>query len=119
MMSAMISKSSISFWVIIGIALLTLGFCYSCLSGFYPGDEAWFLQVVHRMGKGEVLYRDIFFGVTPLSVYITQAFTLLFGYEILAVKAVNALSFALTILLCCRILVQLTNPAFKQVANPA
>src|SRR5687768_11608301 len=30
-------------------------------------DESWFLQVAYRLATGDVLYRDVFYGATPLS----------------------------------------------------
>ncbi len=33
-------------------------------------DEAWFLQVIVRQSRGEVLYRDVFYGAGPLPVWI-------------------------------------------------
>ncbi len=53
-------------------------------------DEAWFLQVVRRTLSGEVPYRDFFLGVTPLSLYVTVPWTLLFGTEVVVLRAVQA-----------------------------
>lgn len=86
-----------------GIAVFLLGFLLSAARGFNSHDEAWFLQVAHRVASGEVLYRDVFFGATPLSVYVTAAGVRLFGTEILVVKAVLALCFALTVLLAWQV----------------
>lgn len=33
-------------------------------------DEAWFLQVITRHRRGDVLYRDVFYGAGPLPVWI-------------------------------------------------
>lgn len=33
-------------------------------------DEAWFLRVVQRTNRGERLYRDVFYGASPLPVWI-------------------------------------------------
>ena len=80
-------------------------------AGLTPYDEAWFLQVAHRVTSGEILYRDVFFGVTPLSMQLTAAGVRLFGAEILVVKAVVGLCFALSVLLAARINTQLGGPS--------
>ncbi len=86
----------------------------SAARGFADGltvyDEAWFLQVVHRVTSGEALYRDVFFGVTPLSVQVTALAVRVFGTEILVIKAVVGLCFALSVLLVARIDRQLGGP---------
>ena len=69
-------------------------------------DESWFLQVVDRINSGDVLYRDVFFGATPLSVYLTSALTRVAGIEVVAVKIVTNACFAATTLLAGRIAVQ-------------
>lgn len=94
-------------WLAGGLLLFGWGFGLSAISGFNSFDESWFLQVVQRVASGEALYRDIFFGVTPLSVYATTTATSLFGVEVLALKAVVAACFALTALLTLRIARQL------------
>lgn len=79
-------------------------------TGLTPFDEAWFLQVAHRVTSGEILYRDVFFGVTPLSMQITALGVRLFGAEILVVKTVVGLCFALSVVLAARINAQLGGP---------
>ena len=96
-----------------GGAFSLLGFFSSVLSNMNLGDESWFLQVVHRVDFGEVLYRDVFCGVTPLSVYLTVLFTKCLGVEILVLKGVNAVVFASTVLLCCYSLHQLEKQRFS------
>ncbi|HSX26447.1 MAG TPA: hypothetical protein VLE89_05505 [Chlamydiales bacterium] len=108
-MESMILKK----WVAIGGALSILGFASSVFSNMSLADESWFLQVAHRVGRGEVLYGDVFFGVTPLSVYLTVLFTKCFGIEILVLKGINAMIFASTVLLCCYSLHQLDKQKFS------
>jgi len=93
----------LSFWIFSGLSLFALCFCLSITEGFNMADASWFLQVAHRVTSGEVLYRDVFFGATPLSIYLTAIFTALFGTEILVVKGITALCLVLTVLLSCRI----------------
>lgn len=92
----------------IGVLLLfAYGFLTHVLAGYFNWSEVWFLQVVHRVTSGEVLYRDVYFSSTPLSVYISMAFALLFGTELLVGKAITALCFALTCVLSYRVAQQL------------
>jgi len=69
-------------------------------------DEAWFLQVANRMVSGDVLYRDIFFGATPLSMYLTALFIGVFGVEVLVLKSVMALIYVATAMMSARLLSQ-------------
>lgn len=87
------------------LTFLLIGWCYlTASSGHGPAwDESWFLQVVHRVTSGEVLYRDLFFSATPLSVYLTAAFAALFGAEILVVRAVGILIHSLIVVCSWRI----------------
>ena len=96
-----------SSWYVVGPLLFGLTFLGSVTRGFMPQDETWFLQVVHRVVSGDVLYRDIFFGTTPLAVYVTVPFVYVFGSEMIVSKAVNSLCFVLMLLACCRIARQL------------
>lgn len=92
--------------IILFILLFGYGFFTNLSNGVSTHDESWFLQVVARFLAGEVLYRDIFLGVTPLSVYVTAVPASLFGVEILVVKGMNALLFAGTVLIGWHILQQ-------------
>ena len=64
------------------------------LTGFNPLDEAWTMQVIHRVQAGETLYRDVFFGVTPLSIWIGLSWASLFGGGLVSLKALAAVQFA-------------------------
>ncbi len=94
-------------WVVGGLMVFAFGAFINLAFGVHPQEEGWYLQVVHRVSSGEVLYRDIFFGVTPLSVYLTLAVASLFGPENLVVKGVVVFCFAVTVLLACRVARQL------------
>ena len=63
-------------------------------------DEAWFLQVVHRVTSGEVLYRDVFLGVTPLSVYLLAPLAWVWRSEVWLVRAALVACVAASALLC-------------------
>ncbi|MDO8671692.1 MAG: hypothetical protein Q7O66_09725 [Dehalococcoidia bacterium] len=87
--------------------LFVLSLLIYLASGLVSADSIWFVQVTNRLMSGEVLYRDVFFGATPLSVYLTAAFATFLGVEMLTVRVVMALSFVATLLLCCHIARQL------------
>jgi len=74
-------------------AAAAFGLALTASNGFNRYDEPWFLQVLSRMSQGEVLYRDIFFGTTPLSAWIGWLAVKLSGVEILAVKTVESICF--------------------------
>ncbi len=76
---------------------------------FGLADESWFLQVLTRVVGGDVLYRDVFFGATPLSVYLAAPLVAVFGSEIVVVKAFVSFCFVLTVLICGAILRSLGN----------
>lgn len=94
-------------WAAAGAAVFALALAFSAASGFGMADEAWYLRVVDRVLAGEVLYRDVFLGVTPLSVYVTAPLAALFGTEVLVLKAVVALCFTASVLTGCGICRQL------------
>ena len=84
-------------WTAAAIGVFLLSLLRSLADGPALTDERWFLQVVHRISTGDVLYRDVFFGSTPLSVYITSYVTRFTGIEAIAVKAVTNLAFTATV----------------------
>lgn len=81
------------------VAVFTVPAALTTASGFNQLDEAWFLQVVARVADGETLYEDVFFGVPPLSVYLTLPLVALFGVQIAWVKAVVLGAFAASLAL--------------------
>jgi hypothetical protein len=89
------------------LALYAYGLFTNVVHGPVTWDHNWFLLVVHRLLSGDVLYRDVWFVATPLSMYVTTALAALFGTEVLVIKALMALLFALTVLLTWRIARQL------------
>jgi hypothetical protein len=62
----------------------------SIVMGWNTADEAWNLQVVARVLRGEVLYRDVYFGVLPLTAYVQAAACWIFGTEALVIKGLFA-----------------------------
>ena len=103
-----------------GLVLLGLYVFLDVVNGIDMWDECWFLQVVHRVTSGDVLYRDVFFGATPLPVYLTALFTSLFGSEVLVLKTVMALIYISIVFVSGRILCQVSStkgfPIFFAVA---
>jgi len=89
--------------VLLVFAVFAVRFALCVLWGTGPGDESWFLRVVDRVVHGEVLYRDVFFGATPLAVQVAAAAARIGGVEAIVVKAVWAAASAATVLVCVRI----------------
>ncbi len=79
------------------IVFFVAAFLLCVLRGISVTDETWFFQVVCRMDQGEVLYRDIFFGVTPISAHLARFFVWLFGEQLIVAKALMAFVFALVV----------------------
>jgi len=94
-------------WVWWFLGLFVANFLATLGHGTFSDDEAWFLQVASRVAAGEVLYRDIFYGATPLAVYLAAPFVALSGAELAVIKGLVALSATLTLLVVRRILQQL------------
>ncbi len=67
----------------LGAALTFLALVMSVVTGVDDWDEMWFLQVASRVAGGEALYRDVFFGSTPLGVWLAAPAVELFGSEVL------------------------------------
>jgi hypothetical protein len=78
-----------------GTAILALAL-WACdmASGLNYYDAEWFLQLLDRVGHGDALYSDRFFGVLPLSVWVGLPGVLLIGPQIAIVKGLNALASA-------------------------
>ena len=95
-----ISVRTLATAVLAGTAVA--GFCGLSVvaQGFAGTDEAWFLQVVDRVASGETLYRDVYFNVTPLSVYLTASLTAFFPMELVVVRSVVAAALVTTIAIC-------------------
>jgi 4-amino-4-deoxy-L-arabinose transferase-like glycosyltransferase len=79
------------------LAALTVAAGLYLLSGINTRDEAWFLQVVTRVADGDALYRDVFFGATPLSIWLTWPLVALFGAQLAWVKLLVLAAFAATL----------------------
>jgi len=58
---------------------------------------------VARVRAGEVLYREVFFGATPLALGLGVAASSLFGLEVAAIKAARVACFVASALLACRL----------------
>jgi len=101
------NRSNFGIGIVGAMGLFGYGFLVSWAGGVNVADESWFLRVVDRILSGEILYRDVFCGVTPASVYLTALVAAVLGAEILVVKGLVALCFALTVILSCRLARQL------------
>ena len=72
-----------------------IGASYALFQEINTDDETWFFQVVSRFLSGEVLYKEIFLGVGPLSVYCAALPMLIFGKELLIARLVLVSYFTL------------------------
>ena len=61
-------------------------------------DEAWFLHVVERCRRGEVLYRDVFYGAGPLTVSLALLAVRLARPQLLVLRAVDVAWFVCLLL---------------------
>jgi hypothetical protein len=68
------------------VAVLAIS-CLISLTHFATIDESWFLRVLQRVTDGEVLYRDVYYPLLPLPVYIGVAATSIFGSNFLVLQA--------------------------------
>jgi hypothetical protein len=76
----------------LGAALSVLALLMSVTAGVDRWDEMWFLQVASRVAGGEALYRDVFFGSTPLGVWLAVPAVKLLGSEVLIVKGLTSIA---------------------------
>lgn len=60
-------------------------------------DEAWFVQVLLRLRRGDVLYRDVFFGVGPVAPWLGVLAFRIAGAEARVLRILDALYFALAL----------------------
>jgi len=91
-------------WVGWGLGLFVANLLATLGHGSLSNDETWFLQVASRVAAGEVLYRDVFYGATPLAVFLAVPLVALSGAELAVVKGLVALTATLTLLVVRRIL---------------
>ena len=77
-------------WAALGGGLWLVAFLHTATYGVGIADEAWFLRVVDRVAAGDALYGDVFFGSTPLAVWVALGPVALLGSELLVAKALAA-----------------------------
>lgn len=73
-----------------------VSFASLLVAGVNRADEAWNLQLIHRMLDGDVLYRDLRYYPTPLALYLGLGAAKVFGAQMLMFKALVAVSFGVT-----------------------
>lgn len=89
-------------------AVLTARATVSGLNTF-DTDFIWSIQLLNRLTHGEVLYRDMFFGATPLSIYLLQALSrVTFGVESLTLLCLILLC-QFTLLASCAVIASRTG----------
>jgi hypothetical protein len=104
-----IPKRPAAAWLAAGIALFAVAGLWNLASGIRPTDETWFLQIVARVGGGEALYREVFFGTTPLAVWLAAGVTAVAGLEVGVTKALRVACFVGSALLAAQLVVRTTG----------
>jgi hypothetical protein len=102
-----------------GLGIVVVGSLLLEISRLNTWDEAWFLQVITRLTHGEVLYREVFYGTTPLAAYLGAGLVALFGSELAVLKLAGIACIAGTFLLSLRIAEQLRIPLSPVVFGAA
>src|SRR5262245_17530333 len=59
----------------LGLVAVLAASCIISLTHFSMADESWYLRVLQRITDGEVLYRDVYYPLFPLPVYVGVAAT--------------------------------------------
>ena len=70
----------------IGIIAVLAAWLVFGAAGHLRNDEMWMVQIVDRMQRGQMLYRDVFYGCLPLGVYVLRGFAAVFGNGVLMVR---------------------------------
>jgi hypothetical protein len=69
-----------------------LGFIAACVFRPVYADEAWILVVARRVARGELLYRDVFYGTGPAPLWPLVAACKGFGFQIWVLRLLCAIS---------------------------
>jgi len=93
---------------LIGAGVFAASATLGILHSDYAWDGTWVLQVVARLHAGDVLYRDVFAGVPPLTFAIGYAATAIAGVEMAVLKVLIAVTLAVSWLACARLLRRVT-----------
>ncbi len=95
-------------WIAAAGLVLAAGL-FTATHGDVGWDGLWVLQVVSRMGAGEVLYRDVFAGVPPLAFFAASAVTRVLGVELSALRLLLVAVLALSYLAAADLLARVTG----------
>lgn len=87
------------YWPLLFLTIL----CLAYVQRIDTADESFFLQVANRIASGEILYRDVFLGTTPLSAYILALSIKLFSCDIAIARTLLAIYLFLTLFLLDKI----------------
>ena len=98
-------------WFGWGMLLFAGGLALTVSNLTISNDETWFWQVAQRVTRGDRLYRDVFYGATPLAVSLAVLLIRSFGSRLLVVKLINSACFTAIGLLVIRIGFLLGLPA--------
>ena len=70
----------------VGLAIFVVASAFAWTWGWHLADDSWLMQVTNRFLSGEVLYRDVYLHVTPLSIYLLALPAVIFGPQILILR---------------------------------
>ena len=91
----------------VGAALFVVASAFAWTWGWHLADDSWLMQVTNRFLYGEILYRNVYLHITPLSIYLLALPAAIFGPQILVLRIEIALIFAAVAIVACRINEQL------------
>lgn len=80
------------------LTLVTVGYLTSLPHNLGLTDEANFIYEAKRLADGEVMYRDVFDLITPLSMYFTALVFRIFGADMSVARALIAVVHAVIVL---------------------
>jgi hypothetical protein len=83
------------FAVAVAAVMIPIAVCMSYATPLGSLDEPLFLQVSARVAAGEVLYRDVSYNNTPLSVWATAAALRVFGAEVIVLRGLIVVFYAI------------------------
>jgi hypothetical protein len=84
----------------LGLVAMLAASCVISLTQFSTADESWYLRVLQRITDGEVLYRDVYYPLLPLPVYVGVAATTVFGSNFHVLQALFFACFIASVWLC-------------------
>src|SRR5262245_7080615 len=82
----------------LGLTVVTVSYITHLPHNLGLTDEANFIYQAKRLADGEVMYRDVFDLITPLSMYLTALAFRIFGADMAVARATIAVVHAIIVL---------------------